>query len=567
MRHQSLPERSPASRVRTGITPRGTAQNAPPGRHGQSALHPCLSQTANPARGDRRVDELFEIDEIVASGLLPPERIGAPPVYDRRGRVRAVLPAQLARIHATLAPSPSANLQEIWQAISAAEIFNACDDPSADDLLAPAIWAQISALPASVLSIAPTTWTLYLGRARAVLRRHATLPVADPHCLPPHLEAMVASQPQRLALKALWHRVTTCELHGIKKRSPAELLEIEIWRALWQPRTNDLSTTSLRQYEMTARNILVRHTSIQNDPLRRVRRSWSNLPKSFVAALAPIRKAAETALLRPEEITSDWLTGMGFQQTALATLSAARDSRDAALVAASVPVTPDPVAVAWQALREAARARGIDTSRLGVIATPAIRDGRCPRSIDRTWASRISAGLSQRKNAKFMMELRRFDAMFANPALRPLLGTGPVGKLPDRRRKGNLELPKRISRKLDSLGSARGHSANTRRANKSIMCELYTRAVEQGRPAKGETLTGLLLSAAQLGMTGRKLHRAEALLRNVIKEEVGASKCRAASSCPRYSRRPRPGVQLVQWLLQDRYPASSEPRQSMGDPT
>lgn len=465
-------------------------------------------------------DELFEIDEIVASGLLPLERIGAPPIYDRRGRIRVVLPSKLAQIHATAPKSQPTNLQELWQAIVAAKIFDDGDDPSADDLLVCSIWAKINALAASVLGIAPKTWVIYLARARAVLLKHATHPVVNPHQMPPHLEAMISTQREKWALSALWHRITSSKLEGIEQVSPKDLLEIEIWRLLWHPRTDDLSSHSLRQYEMIARNVLVRHTSIENDPLRRVKQSWSNLPTAFDAVLAPIRKAAEKALLRPEEVTPGWLIEMGFQETTLATLWAARDSRDQALEPASTPVEPDPVAVAWQYLRVAARARGIDTSRLGTIATPAIRDGKCPRTIDRSWACEVSASLPRQKNAKFRMELRGFDEMYADPTLLPMLGTGPIGDLPDQRRKGNLELPEKLSRDLETFGIAVGHCANTRRGCRSLMCDLYTRAIEQRIPAQVETLRDLLLRAAQLGMTGRKLCRAKGLYSKLVREEI-----------------------------------------------
>lgn len=115
-------------------------------------------------------DRLFDIEEIVAADLLPPERIGAPPEYDRLGRRRVALPPKLAEIHAAAPSGRPTRLAEVWQAISVSEAFDLPADPSADDLLTGDTWSKVEALPASVIGVQESSWTVYRQLAKAVLR-------------------------------------------------------------------------------------------------------------------------------------------------------------------------------------------------------------------------------------------------------------------------------------------------------------------------------------------------------------------------------------------------------------
>lgn len=250
-------------------------------------------------------DALFDLPEFLDRGLLPPARIGPPPEYDRRGRRRVTLPPTLARICAAEPATRPTNLQELWQAIEAVRGFGLPADPAAEDLLAQ--WDRIAALPASLLAVSESSWVIYRQRARAALRRHASSLPPDPRQLPPHLDTMASSAPERWALRALWHRILDSDNAAIGTLGAHELLELTNWRALWRRPAESLSASSLRQYEISARKVLLRHAPGQTDPRRRVREAWSTLPKLQKERLAPIRKPAEQAMLQPCDITPAWL--------------------------------------------------------------------------------------------------------------------------------------------------------------------------------------------------------------------------------------------------------------------
>ena len=269
-------------------------------------------------------DALFDLPEFVERGLLPPARIGPPPEYDRRGRRRVTLPPTLARICAAELTTRPTNLQELWQAIKAAGGLGLPADPAAEDLLA--LWGRIAALPASLLAVSESSWVIYRQRARAALRRHASSLPPDPRQLPPHLDAMASSAPERWALRALWHRILDSDDAAIGTLGAHELLELPTWRALWRRPAEKLRASSLRQYEIAARKVLLRHAPDQMDPRRRVREAWAALPKLQKERLAPIRKPAEQAMLQPCDITPDWLEAARLADTERAVMCAALES-------------------------------------------------------------------------------------------------------------------------------------------------------------------------------------------------------------------------------------------------
>jgi len=122
---------------------------------------------------EREIEAISEA--IAASGLLPSQRIGPPPAYDRCGRQRKALPPTLRRIHEAAPAGRPTNLPEVWQALSAAQGIELPDDPTADEVLAPATWRRVRMLPASHLGISDRAWRVYLQRAHAALLPHATV--------------------------------------------------------------------------------------------------------------------------------------------------------------------------------------------------------------------------------------------------------------------------------------------------------------------------------------------------------------------------------------------------------
>ena len=153
----------------------------------------------------------------------------------------------------------------------------------------------------------------------------------------------------RLALAALWRRIKASGIAETQANDPGALLDLPVWCGLWhRSAADDIAESTRRQYERTARQILLRHAA-RSDPRRGVMQAWKKLRPQLDTELAPVRAAAAAALLRPQELDSDRLAA------ALTRL----DDEPVAVVAAR----PGPIAAAWQELRAAARSRGFDTSR------------------------------------------------------------------------------------------------------------------------------------------------------------------------------------------------------------
>ncbi|WP_045319947.1 hypothetical protein [Limimaricola cinnabarinus] len=120
-------------------------------------------------------DELFDIHEIVESGLLPPERVGAAPEYDRLGRRRVALPPTLSKLYAESPLAGVAGLPQLWHIVSVSGMLSLPEDPSTDELYA--LWPQIKGLPKSVTGISASSWTTYIQRSRRTLLPHLTRPM------------------------------------------------------------------------------------------------------------------------------------------------------------------------------------------------------------------------------------------------------------------------------------------------------------------------------------------------------------------------------------------------------
>ncbi|SFF06074.1 hypothetical protein SAMN04488523_11648 [Sulfitobacter brevis] len=113
-------------------------------------------------------DALFDIPAVVDSGLLPPKRIGFPPVYLSSGELKATLPPQLAQITKDATTSHRSALNTIWRAIIASDL-QFSEDPSPEELLA--AQAEIAQLPRESVSVSETSWIIYQRNFRAALRK------------------------------------------------------------------------------------------------------------------------------------------------------------------------------------------------------------------------------------------------------------------------------------------------------------------------------------------------------------------------------------------------------------
>ena len=444
-------------------------------------------------------DSLFDLPEIADSGLLPPSRIGVPPSPDRYGR--ADLPPRLmsyqVAFESTSQIRRNSALSQLWRAITAVGRLSLPDDPSAQDLID--IWQTIRALPGSLIGVSDATWQgIYLA-SRKALDPHSSRPASE--TLPAHFEALVEADPDRWALKALWRQMLASEVDAPESAAPHDLLELETWRSLWCDKPEDISAATFAPYEIRARKILLRHTPTQVDPRRHVTRAWSALPKQVKADVILIKKAAERAFLRPSEVTPEWLSGLGLSADQLTQVNAALATAARAAKAPPSP-RPSPAKTAWRKLRKIAQKQGVSTLGIGKVETQAIQDDRLPVTIDRNWAIETSESfsyLSQR--AKFQMALRTLDRMLDEPLLAPLLYPEKFGSMPDRRKRGALDMPDTVARELENLNKSQGHSESACRGARATVRKLVTAAAEKGVPT--DTLEGLLRRAEELTLDDR----------------------------------------------------------------
>lgn len=460
-------------------------------------------------------NEMFLIPEIAASGLLPPEPIGPPPIYDWAGRLHIDLPPRLAHYQSC---GPRQGLPAIWRALCAAGTIGLPEDPSADDVLAPETWARIEALPYSVTHHIIGTWHLYLTQARATLRPHATRPL--PERLPPHYDAMITSGTDRSALKVLWRRI--CERGSVMLYAkPEELLELATWRDLWRHIPIGIAPKTWSVHEGRARKLLVRHTGL-TDPYRQVTRAWADLPPQAKSILHPIRKSAERALLRPLDLAPDWVEAQNLNAAErVQIVTALREVFFAAVQLRAPDPLFDPAALDWETLRTAIRAQGLRWMGLSKVATASINDGLAPVDLTPGWATATAAGMDFRTRAKFAFGLRQLDSLLGTPELAELLYALPISALPDARKRGKLEPPAEMLCEADTATAAQGRAASTRREARATVRSLWTAAAKGTGGTSSVTLAELLSATDVLDLDPRIRANAARLLSDMRSIQQG----------------------------------------------
>lgn len=198
-------------------------------------------------------NELFDIPDVLEAGVLPAERIGAPPTYDRQGRPLCPLPPTLSGYLSGKETSKT-GLPQVWQAIFVSGAVELPADPSADDLLEPQTWDRIAALPQSTTGVGAASWAQYLLRTKRVLLPYAT--TALPERLPDRLEAMLTRRTDRSALCALWGAMRA---QGVTDAGPEDLLSSAIWEGLWANVPEATKPATWRQYKSRAKKVLNEH--------------------------------------------------------------------------------------------------------------------------------------------------------------------------------------------------------------------------------------------------------------------------------------------------------------------
>ncbi|MGP6090009.1 hypothetical protein [Antarctobacter jejuensis] len=374
---------------------------------------------------------LFDIEEIVASGLLPPCRIGPAPVYDIRGNIETPLPSALARM-SELAPEQNRSaVRRVWCVIRDRELTS-LEDPDADDLLA--LEPQIAAIAAQDVGHSDGTWMQYRQRFVATLRPYSTR--QDTDRLPASLAALQVETPDEAsAIKALWDQMRFSGIDQADTMAPAEILALQTWRAIWTPTRPDLSENSEKTFRNTSRRILLREASETPDPAQLVSQAWADLPREIKVVLAPIRKPATRAMLRPVDIKPAWVKDRALSDEEYTAIIRMIPDLERTIALCREAARPDPANAAWVSLRKEAKARGVRTIGLGRVETRAISDARTPDQLDLCWARKKAEGMPSRDRAKFAQALRIFDGMREDNELARRLPGQPISRLEDQRRR------------------------------------------------------------------------------------------------------------------------------------
>ncbi len=413
-------------------------------------------------------NQLIDIPEIKDSGLLPPEYIGPPPVYDSHGDIEVTLSPKLARILDMMSGQRKFAIKAVWRVVLRHELISIAD-PDADDLLA--LKEQITAVSAVQVGYAENTWKLYKQRFFADLRPYATQ--QDANILPAGLAAIETDDREELhAINALWAQMRFAGIDDVNKMAPCELLTLDTWRAIWTPKRPDLSRNSEKTYRNAARRVLLRAAPEAQDPVRVVRNAWSHLPNEVKVTLAPIRKSAQLAMLRPFDVTLAWVGQQRLPEDEGETVSDTITNLETTIAAAHEAARPCPIQAAWRTLRSTAEDRGFSTRGLGKVETRALEDARTPGDLDLAWAHAIADALPTPDRATFTMALRLLDSMRADAEIALILPAEPISAVQDKRRHGRSPLPETLKLELGALAKASGMSDNTLRTWRSAAAAL-----------------------------------------------------------------------------------------------
>jgi len=454
-------------------------------------------------------NRLFQIPEIAASGLLPPEPIAAPPVYDRQGRLKLDLPSILTHYHAAAPETRRDGLPQVWQAMCNAGIYMPTDNPTADDMLAPDMWTRITQLQPCDTGVTNASWRQYISRARQLLLPHLTHPVSASDTLPQWLDKMTIKKTDRMPLLQLWWLLIDRDMTDV---TPDDILDLTTWRELWSQMPSRLKPRTWTIYERRARALMSRHATVQIDPYRIVTRAWADLPKNAKAALDPIRKTAERALLRPLDLSPEWVAQQGLHSAQ--EMEVTNTLREVFFAAALVR-RPDPAAVAWEALRTAIRGQGISTIGLAKVSSLAIDDSKAPVDLTLEWATKKAAQMDQKKRAEFTIHLRKLDSLLSISDLAPILYAEPISAVPDLRKRGKIEPPEEIMRETDAVTAAHRLQPSTCREARATVRKAWTEVANTVVDVEIDTLEELL-SVAVTAKLDQPTHRKVArLLKNM----------------------------------------------------
>lgn len=445
------------------------------------------------------------------------------------------LPAYLSTICAQAAnPGECSGLRGLWKAIRRAGGLDLGDDPSADDLLAPATWARIAALPGE--DRGPTAGNLgtYRRAARRLLRRHATrLEVPTPVTLPPRpseIRTAARSKDERTGVHAIWRAIRRVEVALTKDPSPDDVLAPEVWAqtAAFPSEALGLAPSTWKTYRAAAARALRRHAAPpaklpakrqDSCPDRRLRGNMA-LPVVLAAELDAMvdlmgyapnsQRALRSTVTR--RFTSAHGSGVVTMAATLKDMlevdgqrlpetgatprqQAAVESLRAAMRLAEAP--------AWRELQSAVVAAGVVPvgNPVPALFEAAGETLAAPRDLTREWAWQHDRGLRPDLRITFAAAIDRLDALRAIPVLTGsgLLPPEPLGPMPSRGGR-HVHAVYPLPRPIEAAVAELDVSAAERRSLEASVHFVWRQARDVGLHAAGDAPTAEeLLSESTVG--------------------------------------------------------------------
>lgn len=343
-------------------------------------------------------DTLFEHPKLRWSGVLPDNRPGPPPEYDRLGQPRSKLPDTLACVK-----TKRRELEWVWHAICISDSVQLPINPTPMDLVN--AWPAIKNIAPKIVGIAQKTWRNYLNGALRYLKAHEGL--TDRGILR-SLTTVYAnsSKPQKAAIREFERRLLSLEDETLRNAPLIELIAPRTWYRIWESHPQKFLLKKETKSETLFRAACLRYDKTLPVPSRSV-----FAPPPFVEEVASnsskhaawgirvfwrklisleeqeLREAPINALLAPATWERIWFTSP--LQLSHASERCCRPAARKALLNA---IEPNPVINAWDELYAQITDGAYltkDYPNLWYIRSEAIKASLPPSSITQSWLEKL----------------------------------------------------------------------------------------------------------------------------------------------------------------------------------
>jgi hypothetical protein len=362
------------------------------------------------------LDKLRALPKVSERGLLTAEPIGKMPRYIQAGQSELSYPPRLAAFSEHLGQSERVGLRAVYHAAVAAGLVEAEDNVAPSCLIEPKTIAKISEQLRQDKT--ERTSQIYLTRVTKAVLDH------EPSARHPDAWEELKGVAARAGFTA-----PLDPLHFLKTRcagSAPHQVSQERFDAVLQGEALVQNRARLRK----AGGLLNKLRSLQNEELQ-----------AFLPAID---------------------------------LLISQRKRKPAPVPQCLP--PDP----WRDLMEIAKTVGLRRDKLhaiGAVRQKASQQGLCPQKITHAWACNTLNGTKAATSRdRFRRGVECLDAMRASGTNSDLLPKTDLGPLPDKRRKGNAMLPKRLEREIQDHAAFRGLSNNATRSILTAITTVFNKA-------------------------------------------------------------------------------------------